>query len=350
MSGTGKEILLVGSVPLESAEEVLRTCSEKIGGYVSALPDGEVGERSIWVVCQAYRVFHEHPQIETLQRPEGWAPSGYAEDMWSFRVRPDAGEVRFDDLRYATWAEASYATFRRLKDAGTIPAEVRFQVSLPTPGGGVSFFFHDPRELAKVYAPYQDAMLREVEKIARAIPPKELAIQWDVCWEVLELAGAELPWALPDPWPRFVDTLKALGPSVPPEARLGYHLCYADLGHQHYVQPKDLGICVRMANAIVEHSGRPVDWVHMPVPRDRDDDAYFAPLKDLAAGSTRIYLGLLHFTDGEEGARRRLATARRHLANFGLATECGFGRRAPETLPGLLDLHRTIASEMGETR
>ncbi len=350
MNGTGRELLLVGSVPLESAQDVLRACGDSIGRFVMALPDGEVGERSIWVVCQAYRVFHEHPQIETLDRPKGWEPSGYTQEMWSFRVRPDAGDVRFDDLHYATWAEKSYATFRRLKDAGTIPSDVRFQVSLPTPPGGVSFFFHDPRELAKVYEPYQEAILREVEKIARVIPPRELAIQWDVCWEVLELAGAELPWALPDPWPRYVAMLERIGPAVPAEALLGYHLCYADLGHQHYVQPKDLAVCVRMANAIVEHSGRRVDWIHMPVPLDRDDDAYFAPLKDLASGNARIFIGLLHFSDGEQGARRRIATARRHLRDFGLATECGFGRRPPETVPQLLELHRTMASEMGGSR
>jgi hypothetical protein len=67
----------------------------------------------------------------------------------------------------------------------------------------------------------------------------------------------------------------------------------------------------------------------MPVPRHRDDDAYFAPLRDLDIGEAKLYLGLVHHTDGVEGARRRLATARKYITGFGIATECGFGRRPP---------------------
>jgi hypothetical protein len=31
------------------------------------------------------------------------------------------------------------------------------------------------------------------------------------------------------------------------------------------------------------------------------------------------------------------------VTDFGIATECGFGRRPPETVPGLIDLHREVA-------
>ena len=58
---------------------------------------------------------------------------------------------------------------------------------------------------------------------------------------------------------------------------------------------------------------------------------------------TEFYLGLVHFTDGLQGAQRRLAAAKRVVSNFGVATECGFGRRPPETIPGLLKLHREVA-------
>ena len=78
----------------------------------------------------------------------------------------------------------------------------------------------------------------------------------------------------------------------------------------------------------------------MPVPRDRDDDAYFRPLADLDPGGARVFLGLVHHTDGLDGLKRRLATAPRHLDASGVATECGFGRRPPEQVPALLELHR----------
>jgi hypothetical protein len=48
----------------------------------------------------------------------------------------------------------------------------------------------------------------------------------------------------------------------------------------------------------------------MPVLRNRNDDAYFAPLRRLTPHpETELYLGLVHFTDGVEGTRRRIATA-----------------------------------------
>jgi hypothetical protein len=58
---------------------------------------------------------------------------------------------------------------------------------------------------------------------------------------------------------------------------------------------------------------------------------------------TELCLGLVHHTDGIEGCRRRLVTAKRHAANFSIATECGFGRRDPRTIPELLRIHAAVA-------
>ena len=82
----------------------------------------------------------------------------------------------------------------------------------------------------------------------------------------------------------------------------------------------------------------------MPVPRNRADDAYFAPLRQLKLNpETELCLGLVHHTDGVEGSKRRLETARRYTSNFSIATECGFGRRDPATIPELLHIHAAIA-------
>jgi hypothetical protein len=82
----------------------------------------------------------------------------------------------------------------------------------------------------------------------------------------------------------------------------------------------------------------------MPVPRNRDDAAYFAPLKQLQLRpETELCLGLVHYTDGIEGTKRRLATARRYITDFSIATECGFGRRDPGTIPELLRIHAEVA-------
>jgi hypothetical protein len=85
----------------------------------------------------------------------------------------------------------------------------------------------------------------------------------------------------------------------------------------------------------------------MPVPIGRTDDAYFAPLDELKLRpETMLYLGLVHEKDGVEGAKTRIAAARRHAARFGIATECGFGERSAEVVPDLLRLHATLAEDV----
>jgi hypothetical protein len=40
--------------------------------------------------------------------------------------------------------------------------------------------------------------------------------------------------------------------------------------------------------------------------------------------------------------KRRLRTAKQFIPRFGVATECGWGRRPPETIPELSKLHRAV--------
>ena len=83
---------------------------------------------------------------------------------------------------------------------------------------------------------------------------------------------------------------------------------------------------VAVANGICTKLARPVNWVHMPVPHNRTDEAYFTPLSELKMSSdTELYLGLVHRTDGLDGARQRIVAAQKFMPNFGVATECGLG-------------------------
>ena len=101
-----------------------------------------------------------------------------------------------------------------------------------------------------------------------------------------------------------------------------------------------------MANAATTAVERKIDYYHMPVPRDRNDDAYFEPLKDFNAGVGKLYLGLVHVTGGVDTSLGLLASAQRHATGFGVATECGFGRRPSESMPELLEIHRIIADAL----
>jgi hypothetical protein len=172
----------------------------------------------------------------------------------------------------------------------------------------------------------------------------ELAIQWDVAIEVGLLEGAATTH-LQDPWSDITERLVCLGQAVPPDVELGYHFCYGDLGHHHFKEPEDSGLVIRLANGVAARLTRPLAWIHLPVPLTRDDDAYFAPLDELKLPpETEIYLGLVHYHDGISGAERRILAARQHLTRFGVATECGLGRRPADTIPELLRIHAAVAA------
>src|SRR4051812_44818558 len=65
----GENLLLVGSVPLKTVENVMRTFGGELGPYLPAIPDGETGERKSWVVRLSYQVFHGHIDLDTIKRP-----------------------------------------------------------------------------------------------------------------------------------------------------------------------------------------------------------------------------------------------------------------------------------------
>jgi len=133
--------------------------------------------------------------------------------------------------------------------------------------------------------------------------------------------------------------MSRLGDAVPVGVELGYHLCYGTPRDKHLVMPKDCAILAELSNAILDRVGRNVDFLHLPVPQDRDDEAYFAPLGDIKLGAaTKLYLGLIHYQDAS-GDQARMRAAAKVCRNFGIATECGWGRADPERLEGLLEAH-----------
>jgi hypothetical protein len=101
-----------------------------------------------------------------------------------------------------------------------------------------------------------------------------------------------------------------------------------------------MAVMVEIANGVREASRRRIDFLHMPVPKDRTDGAYFRPLTDLARSqNTTLYLGLIHYDD-RNGDRARIKAAHPFLEAFGVASECGWGRTDPTRVPSLLESHR----------
>lgn len=338
------DVHLCGSVPLPNAEAVFTAAARHLGPWLERIPDGETGVRDNFTVWQLPRMA-AHPDLEV-------APPPSPEYGPSERVRPkpgvDPATIDFGPLGYADAALESWRVFRKLRAEGTIGAGVRFQVSLPSPISVVGAFVGDPQDVLE--SRYEAALLTELDKIVAEIPGADLAVQWDCPVEFAIFEGIFPSW-FGDGYPRqlaqVVARLARLGAAVPEGVELGYHLCYGDFGHQHFAEPADTGRMVSVTTGILESLSRRVDWVHMPVPRSRSDREYFAPLTALRLPEyTRLYLGLVHATDGRAGAMRRITAARSAVGEFGIATECGLGRRPAEQLSALLDLHAVVAAAL----
>jgi hypothetical protein len=111
----------------------------------------------------------------------------------------------------------------------------------------------------------------------------------------------------------------------------------------------DLGLCAELTARAVYACGGRLDYVHMPV-AENADRAFFAPLAKLGEPGCKVYLGLLHTTDGVPGFKRRWALAREHLPNAGVAAVCGFGRAGSSVVPAALQLHREAGLALVEER
>jgi hypothetical protein len=339
------EVLLVGSIPLDAAEDVFRAFGGPLGPSLTAMPDGEVGPRKHWISKVHYQVLSGHPELETVRRPQ---PDNGVErlnprnagDSWLFKVKDGVGRVRFSDpgwrLGYARDAINSYFVFKTLREKGVLPKHLRFQVSLPSVNSALPpRIFPNPADVGRIRPGFSDAMAAEIGTIAEKIPHEDLAIQWDCATEVQDAYGAIPGLPADRAIERNIEQFRRLSSLIPERVLLGYHLCFGTLGGWPRFAPPDLSATVTLANAVNESSGRRVDWIHIPVLAGVSD-AFFAPLKDLRPRNARIYLGLVHHMEGFE---ERLATARKYLPDFGVAAYCGFGRLPPDQIPVVLEEH-----------
>src|ERR1700761_550957 len=286
------ELLLVGSLPADSADSALRAAAAFYDGLVFALPDGETGPRSAWVGYERERLVRPKPDVVVVQETE--APTGIPRDAYETPV-----------------------------------VGIRPRATRPSPSSALSGFKADIAADYPVAArAYEDLVARELTRLTAAIPPNELAIQWDLAYETQDLEGV-LAWMPEGAWERFAGPVTRLTRLIPEEVLVGYHLCYGTFPEWPMYEARDMALLVRMANFAVAHSGRTVDWLHLAGPRylRSEDRSFFRPLTDLEPGDARVFLGIVLPIDGVAGLRRRQATASRYLSDFGVAMYCGFGRQ-----------------------
>lgn len=334
---------LVGSIGLDSVDEVFKTVGAVLGDKLRRVPDGEPGPRRLWVSFQ-YPFLRSSPYIRPDPSGEVRPTSKFPKLCLAAGVAPS--EVIFGELGYLREAKGSYVDFCAARERGELPAQVRFQVCLPTPMG-VTYAFCTARDLLAIDAAYEAAMIREVARICAAIPHRDLCIQWDFCHEMIILDGQPqdqfptMSASLDDIMARMARICAA----VPAAVELGIHLCYGDFGASHLLEPRDSRAMVEVANAMRRAITRPITYLHLPVPISRTDAAYFAPLEDLRlAPETEIYLGVVHAADGVEGTQRRMAVAGNYVPKFGIACECGIARaRKADLVKRVLEIHAAAA-------
>ena len=350
----GKDLLLVGSIPLDTVEEVMRVFGGGLGPHLPAIPDGEVGERRSWVNRFCYQVFNGHVDLETIKRPpsingvEQLLPVK-REDTWNFRVRPGVADVRFGlpglRLGYSRDATNSYFIFRTLREKGLLPQDMRFQISIPMVNSVVRpLYFPVPGDIDRVRPGFEAALAAELEIIVKRIPAKDLAIQWDCAWEVSAVHGGPQAVAREIEIETHTAPIRRLSALLPADVALGFHFCFGTFGGWPSFAPDNLGRTVELINASVEAAGRRTDWIHLPT-LNRTDREFYAPLAGLNPKGARIYLGMIHSMDT---FAQRLAVAREFVPDFGIAAYCGFGRTPPDQMPQILEDHRRAITMAGK--
>jgi len=309
------------------------------------IPDGETGRRQRWISFINDQL-KANPDLEI----DRGIPV-FEFKQWDGKVVFRVERLKIKDgvdpenvvyqTGYADDAIRNYEAFARLQSDGAIPAHVKYQICMATPLA-IAYNFISPNAFDQFIPAYTKHLADEFGRIAGALPHERISYQWDVCQEVLMWEGYYQQY--PGFKEHIFEVLGGLGDMVPQGIDVGYHLCYGSPADEHMVQPEDMGVLVEIGNGIAGAVTRPLQYIHMPVPIERGDDAYFEPLSGLKLGEgTDLYLGLVHAGDAA-GNAGKLDAARRFAKVAGVGAECGVGRiKNPKDLPGILEEHRRLA-------
>ena len=164
-------------------------------------------------------------------------------------------------------------------------------------------------------------MSAEIETLCAEIPHDKLCIQWDVCIEMVFWDGQDYRGRTQRAdvsKDEILSRMHRISAPVPHDVELGIHLCYGDFEAKHFIEPRDAGKMVELANALAKTIDHPLAFIHMPVPVERNDDGSFKPFENMQLdGKTEVYLGLVHAKDGAEGTRKHIATASKYVPRLG---------------------------------
>ena len=191
-NGSKRPIIhFVGSIPLPDAETVFGILAGAAGPYLLRLPDGETGIRKTWIrsckMClprtrqsrwrRTYR--RSNSSNGTARCCAKSRAFGSSRAPGPIRPRSKPAMPRWRSRPGACLSAAeSRCHSRESEIPGLAPDADRANLQQHGAGGP-----------AGAVAGAREHMIGEVEKIAAAIPNDSLAVQWDVCQEVLAWEG-----------------------------------------------------------------------------------------------------------------------------------------------------------------
>jgi len=296
-------IHLVGDFPLHSGGEIYELCHAKLDARLLHYPDTHIVD---------------------------------GDDISRWLVEADGASL----LHHA---RASLEALDALKNAAVLPSGVRATLSLAAPFQITRFAKTGDR--VPNDAAYAAWLMTEIERIVTDIPSSrtDLAIQIKLPFaDLAEAAGTDtandtLSDTLLDSVTNIID---AVSETIP----VAVHMNCRD-GAGFKIQPEHFANMVALSNRLKGRCVRRIDLVHIPVPLVVSDESFFAPLRRLALRpESRLCLGLIHLSDGLDGAMRRVKLARAGFPEFAVAARSGFAAREPAVIADFLKLHADVAS------
>ena len=195
--------------------------------------------------------------------------------------------------------------------------------------------------------------MQALHRIQDNTPESDLTIQWDLPTEIAVLWYERgntqdrfwKPYFSPVKEHMF-RRLNCLAAAVKPSVEMGYHLCFGDMNHTYFMQPQHTELLVEMANAVVQKigPGHPVAYVHMSVPKDRLDEAYFEPLKRPDLYNTKLIMGFVHAHDKAASKQRLEATQTVYPIILRVSTEYGLGGTPSDQLSSIPEFCCSLAA------
>jgi hypothetical protein len=163
---------ITGSINVPTVDDAFRLVGSRLQPAVTRVSDGEPGNRANWVLTQADH-FLKNPTLDVVDG----------------RARVRAGTaVSFGPVDYHTVAADSYQRFLAARQDGVLAEESRFLVSIATPFNAVNSFAKFDSQIEIAYA-YERWLRESVDALQDAIPPNDLAIQWDLPTELATIEG-----------------------------------------------------------------------------------------------------------------------------------------------------------------